>query len=47
MRQAVHVAHSGEKKLHIEFWCKNLMEIDHFKELGMANRMTLKHISNK
>ena len=35
------------KQLHIEFWQKNRMEREHFKKLGMTNRITLQHISNK
>jgi len=33
-----------EKELYIEFWWKNLTERENLKELGMTNRMTLKHI---
>jgi hypothetical protein len=37
----------GRREVHIEFWWRNLKEGDHFKDLGIFDRITLKEISNK
>jgi hypothetical protein len=41
-RWAVQVAHTGEKKVHIEFSCESLKERDHCKDANVGGRIILK-----
>ena len=38
------VAHMGERMVHAGFWWGNLRGSDHFKDLGVDERMILKWI---
>jgi hypothetical protein len=37
----------GKREMTIEFWWRNLKERDHFKDLDMADRITLKQSLKK
>jgi len=45
MRWAGHVARMGKGEGHTGFWCGDLMERDHFEELGANGRIILKWVS--
>jgi hypothetical protein len=46
-RLAGHVARTGERRMHTEFWWMYLREIRHLEGLGTNWRITLKYILKK
>ena len=44
MRWVGHLAHIGRGEVHTGFWCGNLKERDHLKDLDLDGRIILKWI---
>jgi hypothetical protein len=47
MKQAVHVACTEDRRGHRRFWWVDLMERNHFEDLGIEGRIILKWILKK